>query len=172
MRQQLQAKAAFLVGIRETDTDFLTSPPTDVQCQECHSRPNDRHPIYRFLEPRFAEARAAIHPESCMSCHSEHTGERFNTREIGADYCKNCHAETEVNDDPLDISHTELIKAGRWSTCLQCHDFHGSHTYDLPTSMKDTLSLLSVRSYLLDGDTIYGRKSIKAPFELFTKKKP
>lgn len=172
MRQQLQAKAAFFLGSRSGDVDFITSAPTDSECQDCHVRPIDRHPIYRFLEPRFAEARNAIHPESCINCHKEHTGERVNVSLVGADYCQHCHAETVVNNDPLEISHADLIKERKWTTCLQCHDFHGTHEYSVPTSIKDTISRVSIMNYLKDGASVYGTKSIEAPSERYTKKEP
>jgi hypothetical protein len=172
MRQQLQAKASFILGTRSNDVDFITSAPTDSECQECHVRPNDRHPVYRFLEPRFAEARNAIHPESCMSCHKEHNGERVNVASVGADYCQHCHAETVVKNDPLEVAHADLIQQKQWTTCLQCHDFHGSHEYTLPASLKDTISLVSLMDYLKDGTSVYGTKNVEAPRELYTKKEP
>lgn len=172
MRQQLQAKAAFFLGSRSTDVDFMTTAPSDSECQDCHARPNDRHPIYRFLEPRFAEARQAIHPESCISCHREHSGERVNVSLVGMDYCKHCHAETVVNNDSLDISHRDLINQNQWATCLQCHDFHGTHDYSLPNSMKDTISRVLILNYLKDGASVYGTKQIEVPKEFYTKKLP
>jgi len=172
IRQQLQAKAAFLLGGRSGDADFITKAPSDSECQDCHVRPTDRHPVYRFLEPRFAQARNAIHPESCMSCHKEHTGERFRVSEIGTEYCQHCHSETTVNNDPLDVSHASLIENMQWSSCLQCHDFHGTHAYNLPTSIKDTISRISLIEYLRDGETVYGTKSVEAPKEFFKFKEP
>lgn len=172
MRQQLQAKASYLLDFRSTDADFITAAPTDSECQDCHVRANDRHPVYRFLEPRFAEARNAIHPESCMSCHTEHRGERLNVSRVGADYCQHCHAETVVNNDPLEVSHTDLISQQRWASCLQCHDFHGTHEYTLPTSIRDTISRVSLMDYLKDGASVYGTKSVEAPREHYTKQEP
>ncbi len=42
-----------------------------------------------------------------------------------------------------------------WSTCLQCHDFHGNHIYDAPEMLKDTLPLQTVREYLDGGTSPY-----------------
>ena len=61
LRQQLQRVArSWITGDAGADVGFRTVGNT--QCQSCHERPDDRHPVFRFLEPRFAKARAAIHP--------------------------------------------------------------------------------------------------------------
>ena len=105
--------------------DFGHQPVTNATCLECHDRPNDRHPVFRFFEPRFAEAREQIQPQYCLSCHLEHSGKRVTTFEITS--CVHCHKDITLNHDPTTISHEDLIEAGQWESCLGCHDFHGNH---------------------------------------------
>ncbi|PKM37694.1 MAG: hypothetical protein CVV06_04420 [Gammaproteobacteria bacterium HGW-Gammaproteobacteria-10] len=122
--QQIQANIRFVLGRRETTAAFIHSAVGNEQCLRCHERPNDRHPVYRFLEPRFAKAREKISPQSCVSCHNEHRGRRVTFGRI--DYCRYCHEKTELRKAPLDISHADLITLKQWDTCLGCHDFHGN----------------------------------------------
>src|SRR6187401_720798 len=56
MRQQIQANFKYLLGRRESEADFGYRPVSNDTCIDCHDRPNDRHPVSRFLEPRFDEA--------------------------------------------------------------------------------------------------------------------
>jgi predicted CXXCH cytochrome family protein len=168
-RQQAQAYTAYLMGDRASHAGLVSLPVDDNSCQGCHDRPTDRHPVYRFLEPRFAAARDSIHPESCMSCHHEHEGERFRLLRIGDGFCRHCHQDTEVKDDPLDVPHEKLFREGRWTTCLTCHDFHGNHDMDVPVRLKEAYNLKDVRSYLLDGPSPYGTKILQAPDALYTK---
>src|SRR6516225_9522251 len=72
MRQQLQAKVQFWLGFRATDAVFGHTPVGNEQCTACHARDQDSHPVHRFLEPRFFEARAELGAESCVSCHRGH----------------------------------------------------------------------------------------------------
>ncbi len=59
-RQQAQANVRFLLGHAKTKVAFGHEPVTNDVCQECHARPRDRHPVSRFVEPRFEKARAVI----------------------------------------------------------------------------------------------------------------
>lgn len=154
--QQLNANIAYLFGLRKKAVPFGIEDVDNTKCKNCHDRPNDRHPVHRFLEPRFAEVRQAIHPETCESCHREHNNVRLVIKDTG--YCQNCHSDTKLNDDPLDIPHTELIKEGRWTTCLQCHDFHGNHEMITPVAMKDTIPIQKIREYILGGMSPYSDK--------------
>ncbi|KAG1658096.1 hypothetical protein GQR58_023141 [Nymphon striatum] len=124
IRQQIQANLNYLLGAREKHVAFNYESPTNTDCLACHQRENDNHPIYRFNEPRFREAREALSPQHCVSCHQEHKGVRVTS---APDNCKHCHEELIVKEDPLDVSHQQLVDEKRWDTCLQCHDFHGGH---------------------------------------------
>lgn len=147
--QQLQANLMFSLGMRKTEVDFGVENVDTDKCLECHDRKNDRHPLHRFTEPRFAEARKNLGAETgqveCESCHVEHNGVRITQTNLG--YCQNCHQDTNLKNDPLEISHAELIEEGMWTTCLQCHDFHGNHVFHAAESMKDTIPIKVVREY-------------------------
>lgn len=155
--QQLQANLMFSVGLRKTVADFGSQNVDTKKCLECHDRANDRHPLHRFTEPRFANARknlpAPTGQVECESCHIEHNGVRLTQTNVG--YCQNCHEETTLKNDPLEISHAELIKREMWNTCLQCHDFHGNHIFHAAESMKDTIPMTIVREYFDGGKSPY-----------------
>jgi len=152
--QQLQSNISYAVGVRKSSVDFGTKDVTADNCLQCHDRPNDRHPIYRFEEPRFKDALKNIDATTCITCHSEHHGERVTLP--AGDFCINCHQDLEVENDPLDIEHKLLIAKGEWSTCLQCHDFHGNHKYHVPEKMKDTIPVKNVLDYFKGGKDPYG----------------
>ena len=152
--QQLQSNASYAFGARESAVAFGTEDVTVDNCLQCHDRPNDRHPTYRFTEPRFAEAVQNIDARTCITCHSEHHGERVTLAKV--DYCINCHTDLDVEDDPVDISHTTLAANGDWSTCIQCHDFHGNHKYAVAEQMKDTIPYSKINTYLEGGEDPYG----------------
>ena len=124
--QQIQANFMHLIGQRKNSVTFGHEDVDTKKCQSCHDRPNDRHPTYRFKETRFSKARSAIDATKCETCHLEHNGKRLTLKIEQATYCKNCHGDLVLKNDPLDYSHEKLIKESRWSTCLQCHDFHGN----------------------------------------------
>lgn len=153
-RQQLQANARYLLGWRASPADFGRADVEDEICLDCHDRPDDRHPIYRFLEPRFAEARQALSPQHCESCHREHQGARVTLDDIG--YCVNCHEDTQLRRDPLDVSHERLIAEERWQTCLGCHDFHGNHVMKTAQRLVEALPPAAVRDYFAGGSSPYG----------------
>ncbi len=154
--QQAQANISHLFGLRRTPVDFGHKNVDNQKCQSCHDRPNDRHPIHRFEEPKFFEARKNIQPTQCESCHSEHDGIRVTISTSA--YCVNCHTDTELSDDPLEISHVELIKNNEWQTCLQCHDFHGNHVMETAASMKDTIEIKTILDYFEGGPSPYSEK--------------
>jgi hypothetical protein len=155
IRQQIQANLSYLLGQNKKLTAFNFSPPNNKDCLACHEREDDKHPVYRFNEPRFLEARNAIQPQYCVSCHKEHTGVRVSSK---PNNCKYCHEEIEVKDDPLDISHEDLIKLKDWDTCLTCHDFHGNHIMDTPINTKDMLDKNLIQQYLDGGEDPYSEK--------------
>jgi hypothetical protein len=153
LRQQLQANVRYLLGLREMAADFGQRDVTSEICLECHDRPKDRHPVYRFLEPRFAKARANLQPQFCISCHLEHHGRRVTRREIG--YCVNCHKDTKLKNDPITISHADLITAEHWESCLGCHDFHGNHVMKTKTVVKEAFTPEQIRIYFEGGPSPY-----------------
>ena len=156
-RQQLQAKVQYWIANRKSDVSFGFKSISNEDCMSCHKRSYDRHPTYRFLEPRFAEARSAIAPDKCRSCHFEHTGDRVG---VELDFCQNCHQETNFNNDPIDPSHADIVENGQWSSCIQCHDFHGNHEYKVPARYSDRFSLSRVRAYFRGGDSPYGEVKV------------
>jgi len=156
LRQQLQANVRYLMGQRKASVPFGHEDVTTEICLDCHERPNDRHPVFRFFEPRFAEAREAIQPHLCTSCHREHAGERVTRRDAG--YCVTCHEETKLKKDPLDISHERLIAGDRWQTCLGCHDWHGNHVMKTKTKVDQAFTPVQIQAYFKGGPSPYPEK--------------
>jgi len=154
LMQQLQSNLESAIGVREHGVDFGTMDVTVQNCLQCHDRPNDRHPPHRFSEPRFKKAIANINTTTCITCHSEHNGERVTVASL--DYCIHCHQDLKVEQDPVDISHETLIATKQWFTCIQCHDFHGNHRYKVPTKLKDTIPMSVIEVYLKGGKDPYG----------------
>jgi len=158
LRQQLQANARYLLGLREEPAVIGMAPVSDAACADCHERPTERHPLAVLSETRFAAAQDAQGVQHCTGCHREHHGVR-----VTADpkVCRHCHTDTEVRDDPIVPSHAALFEAGDWQTCLQCHDFHGNHTmrrgdHAFPVDTEDAVPLSVVREYLGRGPRAYG----------------
>lgn len=154
-RQQIQANVRHLIALREAGADFLHEPVGNADCVACHRNEDDRHPVYRFNEPRFAEARAAVAPQFCVSCHTEHEGDRVTTE---ATVCLHCHADMEIREDPIQPTHAQLAMREEWVTCLQCHDFHGNHVRTTPVTLDSAVPVADVQRYLLGGPPIYGRE--------------
>lgn len=154
LMQQIQSNMSHAVGAREHGVDFGTQDVTVDNCLQCHDRPNDRHPTYRFSEPRFSDAIKEIDATTCLTCHSEHHGERVSVPSIN--YCMNCHQDLSVENDPLDVPHVALIANEQWTTCIQCHDFHGNHRYEVPVAMKDTIPLKLIDGYFKGGEDPFG----------------
>lgn len=170
--QQLQANIMYSVGMRKSEADFGTSNVDNKKCLDCHDRENDRHPLHRFTEPRFVQARKDLGVTYCESCHLEHNGVRLTQVDIG--YCKSCHEDTEMKEDPLEISHKQLIAQGQWNTCLQCHDFHGNHIHHVAESLNDTIPIKVVQEYFDGGKSPYSDKKKFKPLteqELLSKVK-
>lgn len=153
LRQQLQAAARNALGLATTDVDIGYRRVTSEDCRACHDRPDDRHPVGRFLEPRFAAARDALAPEHCSSCHREHSGMRVTADPT---LCRHCHADTTIEHDPLDVSHRQLVATQQWSTCLGCHDYHGNHAAKPERRMVYARSLADIRRYFEGGRSPYG----------------
>jgi hypothetical protein len=153
LRQQLQAKVQYWLGLRATDATFGRSRVGNEQCTGCHARDQDSHPVHRFLEPRFFEARAELGAESCVSCHREHKGVRVT---MPATACATCHQNLELKRDPLDVSHRELVARKEWTSCLGCHDFHGNHKRVTPTRLDAAYPPSAIFDYLAGGPSPYG----------------
>lgn len=160
IRQQLQNAARHALGMSGGPIDVGFAPVTSDDCIACHERPEDRHPVYRFLEPRFAEARAAIHPERCVSCHHEHSGTRVSLADTT--FCRHCHADTTVENDPLDISHRTLIATQQWTSCLGCHDFHGNHGVQSPHRVNQAIDSHLIERYFAGGPSPYPPPVVRA----------
>ncbi len=152
--QQINANIRYHLNMRSAPVDFVHQPVDNAVCIDCHEKPDDRHPSFRFEEPRFKDAREAIEPQFCVSCHLEHSGGRVTQSDIG--FCVNCHEGMDLKNDPLDVSHAELVADERWDTCLACHDFHGNHVYEVPTEMAEMFDIAEVVGYLDGGVSPYG----------------
>ncbi|NVB81956.1 MAG: hypothetical protein HOV81_26480 [Kofleriaceae bacterium] len=159
-RQQLQTVVRHWIGRDDKPVDLGFRAVGNAECESCHVRPDDRHPVYRFLEPRFADARAAIHPEQCTSCHREHAGVRVTVAD--GTYCRQCHGDLSVENDPIDVPHRELVKTQRWDSCLGCHDFHGNHGMKSPTRIDDAIPPAAILTYLRGGASPYPPPIVRA----------
>jgi hypothetical protein len=160
MRQQLQAAARSWTGLHDRAVDVGFQPVTSRECTECHDRPDDRHPGFRFLEPRFNVAREELHPERCESCHREHSGVRITVAETT--YCRHCHGELVVENDPLDVSHATLVAGRQWGSCLGCHDYHGNHAGKPPRRLADAIPVERIEAYFVGGRSPYGPLIVRA----------
>lgn len=161
-RQQLQANLRHALGLRRTAVDFGHRAVGNQVCLDCHGRPADNHPVYRFNEPRFAAARRAIEPQLCVSCHREHRGVRVTA---GITFCRHCHRDLEVRDDPLDVSHRQLTADGDWPSCLGCHDFHGNHRMELRKVRAEALSEERIEAYFAGAPSPYSDQKLFAAKE-------
>lgn len=159
-RQTLQAKVKHALGMRQTGAVLGMQPVTSATCIQCHANPDDRHPPNRFLEPRFEKARAETGAQLCVSCHREHSGVRVTAP--GTSYCASCHQDLKVKDDKTSPTHDFLVQNKRWSTCLQCHDYHGNHRFNAPLRLTDAATLEVIGKYLKDGPSPYGATIVKA----------
>ena len=143
--QQVSSNIHYWLGLRRTAFGFGSRKVGSADCLACHEREGDLHPISRFLEPRFAEARRSIPAHECLACHTEHEGKRVTLGEIG--YCRLCHQDIELADDPIGPAHAELARAGSWNLCLRCHDFHGNHLRTTPDRLEEGITEEQVRGY-------------------------
>ncbi len=157
LRQQLQANLRFAMGQRTVPASMGRLPIGNGACLSCHDRPEDRHPVFRFMEPRFADARRARSPHLCNGCHLEHQGVRVTAT---SDFCEACHLELDIPGDRLDVTHATLVDRGQWSSCLGCHDYHGSHQIEASTSFEAAITNGQIVEYLNGGASPYpGRRS-------------
>ena len=145
------------VGLSDSATPFTYTPAGNDQCLACHDNPDDRHPVAKFMETEFASARETAGVQSCLGCHQQHRGVRVT---VHAGVCQNCHQDTAMSDDPVDIPHTTLIRDQRWGTCLGCHDFHGNHDRAAPKRMAELLSEEQIQQYFDGGTSPYGHRRL------------
>lgn len=153
VRQQLQANLKHFLGLRKQQVYFGFNPVGNAYCLDCHDRPEDRHPVQRFNEPRFSEARAKLHPEQCIACHDEHQKTRVTLANTG--FCQSCHTEFSLKHDPITVPHQTLAKHQRWETCLGCHDFHGNHKMTVPTDLLQAIPADKIIAYFKGADSPY-----------------
>jgi len=154
MRQRIQANIQYIFGNRSEAESFGLKPVTNKECIYCHERPNDRHPVYRFFEPKYQKVQQAIEPQYCVSCHREHTGERV-TRSMT--FCHNCHDELIVKNDSISIRHQELVTKKDWESCLGCHDYHGNHRMTVETEYSNKLSTIEIYKYFDFAESPYSK---------------
>ncbi len=162
-RQQIQANLQYLLGKRPDVADFGRKNVSNESCIGCHQRPDDRHPVYRFFEPRFKKARDQFSPQFCNSCHLEHTGKRVTMDETG--FCQSCHEKLVLKKDPISIPHHLLIRAEKWQTCLGCHDFHGNHIMKTRRDVMQAVSTKRILEYFQGGKSPYSEKKYKKSLE-------
>jgi hypothetical protein len=153
VRQQIQAKVQFWLGLRRTNAPFGHAPVGNEQCVNCHAREQDAHPVHRFLEPRFAEARTELGAQWCVNCHREHKGTRVTMTPTS---CSACHRDIGLKREPLDVSHRELAAREQWSTCLGCHDYHGNHKRVVQTRLEDAIPIAEIIDYFNGKNSPYG----------------
>lgn len=153
LRQQLQAQAQYLIGNREHPVNIGHTPVSNADCLACHRRANDNHPVFRFFEPRYKDAREKLAPHRCISCHLEHQGQRVTSTQ---NFCQQCHGRLEIRNDPIDIPHKQLVADERWESCLGCHDYHGNHQRKAQTQMDQRITPTLIDGYFINGKSPYG----------------
>ena len=157
LRQQLQANVQYLLHNRPQSTSVGFRPVENSQCVHCHDRPNDRHPVYRFLEPKYRKVRENIGAHTCAACHREHSNKRLTVK---PDFCQHCHDELAIQKDPLETTHAQLIDQQRWSSCLTCHDYHANHKMKTPDTPSQAVSITDLENYFNRGKQAYPGKII------------
>lgn len=161
--QQASSNIYHWLGLRESAISFGSENVTSTVCLDCHERHDDRHPISRFLKPRFSEARRQIKAQECETCHTEHQGKRVTLSTIG--YCTYCHQDTALEDDPITPTHVQLVQSDSWNTCLQCHDFHGNHKMTTPVDIRQGVSEEQVWEYFNGSPSPYSSEKHEEPSE-------
>lgn len=157
LRQQLQSNIQYLLNNREDTVSVGLRPVKNTECIKCHDRPNDRHPVYRFREPKYRKAREKIKADSCIACHLEHKNKRVT---VSMNFCIHCHDELKLKNDPVDVTHEQLIKDKNWDSCLSCHDYHGNHEMKLEVEINKSIALPVLNNYLHRGANPYPGKII------------
>ena len=75
---------------------------------------------------------------------------------MDATSCETCHQDLALKNDPLDVSHRDLIAKGQWTTCLGCHDYHGNHKRVPQHKLADAHTVKALQDYLAGGPSPYG----------------
>ena len=156
---QAFSNVLYSVGVADSAPDFVYQSAGNDQCSACHENPDNRHPAREFEAPDFADARAERQVQLCVTCHQEHLGHRVS---IEPDFCRLCHAKTELCDDPIDVAHATLAADERWETCLGCHDYHGNHERNVPELMSEVLPVEEIQAYFDGADSPYGFRRLTA----------
>lgn len=156
-RQQLQANIQYLLGNRKAAVAVGLRPVENGECFKCHERPNERHPVYRFREPKYQQVRQNIRVDQCITCHLEHKSKRMS---VALDFCIHCHDELALKQDPVEISHQQLIKDKNWESCISCHDYHGNHEMKAPVKLNKAVSVQDINEYFNRGNNPYPGKVI------------
>jgi hypothetical protein len=154
IRQQLQAIAHNYLIENVYKVNFAFAPVDSQNCIDCHQRANERHPIYRFNEPRFIEALDEVKANTCLGCHSEHKDERVSFVQVS--FCSSCHEDLKMKNDPLDIKHEQIVAEDNWGSCLGCHDFHGNHIRSTPVTLDSAFNQNLIKDYFANGASPYG----------------
>lgn len=157
LRQQMQANAQYLLNNRKDFVPVGLRPVENSECLKCHDRANDHHPVYRFREPKYRKVRESIKANTCVACHIEHKSKRISVKRT---FCVNCHDKLKLKNDPLDVTHQQLVKQKKWNTCLRCHDFHGNHDMKTVTNLEDSVPLVTLDNYFNRGKNPYPGKII------------
>jgi len=157
LRQQMQLNLRYSLGLAADHADFGYAKVSSEACLTCHQRPNERHPIYRFREPRFQKAVSEIDATTCLGCHGEHQDERVAVAPV---FCQSCHQDLDLKVDPLDVPHDRLIANKDWESCMGCHDFHGNHKAKPPTKRLEAHELDALLIYLKNGPNPYSETKL------------
>jgi len=157
LRQQIQANIQYLLNNRENVVSVGLRPVGNNECIKCHERPNDRHPVYRFREPKYRKAREEIKAESCITCHLEHKNKRVT---VQMSFCTHCHSELKIKNDPVDVTHEQLISDKNWKSCLTCHDYHGNHDMKLENEIDKGIAVPKLEKYFNRDSNPYAGKII------------
>ena len=154
LRQQLGHNSQAFLGLHDISPVAVGYKEVDNKvCMECHDRPDDLHPVSRFMEPQFAEQRATLKAHECNGCHGEHQGKRVAN--VGIAMCKSCHSDMEVAYDQVQPTHAQLLEDDAWETCMSCHDFHGNHLTEIPTRLEKGIPTEALLDYLDGGPDPY-----------------
>jgi len=154
-RQQIQANVLYILEKRPIPADFGHKDVSNKRCLACHRRSNERHPVYRFFEPRYKKVRQRLKPHLCVTCHLEHSGKRVTMTDIS--YCQSCHKKLVLKHDPISIPHHQLIRDQRWQTCLGCHDFHGNHIMETEKEVANSIISKRIFEYFNGGKSPYSK---------------
>lgn len=156
-RQQLQANIQYLLNNRRDAVSVGLRPVENNECIKCHERPNERHPVYRFREPKYRKAREEIKADTCIACHLEHKSKRIT---VPMSFCVHCHDELKLKNDPVDVSHKRLIRDKNWDSCLTCHDYHGNHDMKVEVKIEKAIPVSELKKYFNRGANPYPGKII------------